>query len=172
VPLALRLAIVLAIVAAPHRVSPDWRPPWELHRDSPRLPVTAWQQLDRAFDELAATLDDPDADLRAHAHGYEQLATAARHVAGELAGDETDRQFSSELARCAFCGKAARDVKKIITGPHHRDLRRVRRPLRLGARRRARRQLARSTARLIPGSNPAASGDILPYDKLVIRQVI
>src|SRR5450631_3469100 len=124
---------------------------------APRLPVTAWQQLDRAFDQLAATLDDPDADLHADAHGYEQLAAAARHVAAELAGDDTHRQFSSELARCAFCGKAARDVKRIITGPTAAicdecvDLCAWTLDDELGDSWRG------PTARLIPGSNPAAS---------------
>ena len=60
---ALRDAHDAGLIAAPHRVSPDWRPPWELQRESPRLPVIAWQLLDRAFDQLTATLDDPDTDL-------------------------------------------------------------------------------------------------------------
>jgi hypothetical protein len=73
------------LIAAPHRVSPDWRPPWELRRDSPRLPVIAWQLLDRAFEQLSATLDDPKADLHARAAAFEQLGKAGREVASQLA---------------------------------------------------------------------------------------
>ena len=47
----------------------------------------------------------------------EQLAKAAREVAKQLDNDDGQRELSSELARCAFCGKPARDVHKIITGP-------------------------------------------------------
>jgi hypothetical protein len=100
-----------------HRVKPEWRPPWELQRDSPRLPVIAWQLLDRAFEQLAATLDDNSSGSDARANACEQLATAARRVAEQLANDDDARQFSSELARCGFCGKRARDVRKIIAGP-------------------------------------------------------
>jgi ATP-dependent Clp protease ATP-binding subunit ClpX len=35
---------------------------------------------------------------------------AQRNVDGQ-------RELSSELARCAFCGKRARNVRKIIAGP-------------------------------------------------------
>ena len=98
-------------------MSADWRPPWELQRDSPRLPVIAWQLLDRAFDQLTATLDDPDTDLHTCASAYDQLGKAAREVAKQLHNDDGQRELSSELARCSFCGKPARDVHKIITGP-------------------------------------------------------
>jgi ClpX C4-type zinc finger len=111
---ALRDAKETGLIAAPHHISPDWRPPWELHRDSPRLPVITWQLLDRAFDQLTATLDDSDSDLDTRACAYEQLATAARQVAKQL---DQRRELSSELARCAFCGKPARNVQKIIAGP-------------------------------------------------------
>ena len=104
------------LTAAPHHVSADWRPPWELRRDSPRLPVIAWQLLDRAFDQLTAALDDPNADLHTRASAFDQLAKAARQVAKQLDNDG-QRELSSELARCAFCGKRARDVRKIIAGP-------------------------------------------------------
>ena len=113
---ALRDAHDAGLIGAPHRVSPDWRPPWELQRDSPRLPVIAWQLLDRAFDQLTATLDDPDTDL-APASAYDQLGKAAREVAKQLHSDDGPRELSSELARCSFCGKPARDVHKVITGP-------------------------------------------------------
>jgi hypothetical protein len=79
--------------------------------------VIAWQRLDRAFDQLTAAIDEPDTDLRGRADAYEQLAQAARHVAKQLENDDESRELSSELARCAFCGKRARDVKKIIAGP-------------------------------------------------------
>jgi len=114
---ALRDAREAGLNAAPHRVNPDWRPPWELRRDSPRLPVIAWQLLDRAFDQLTAALDDPNANLHTRARAFEQLAKAAREVAKQLENDDGQRELSSELARCAFCGKRARDVRKIITGP-------------------------------------------------------
>ena len=114
---ALRDAHDAGLIGAPHRVSADWRPPWELQRDSPRLPVIAWQLLDRAFDQLTATLDDPDTDLHTCASAYDQLGKAAREVAKQLHNDDGQRELSSELARCSFCGKPARDVHKIITGP-------------------------------------------------------
>jgi cytochrome c553 len=114
---ALRDAHDAGLVPAAHRVNPEWRPPWELRRDSPRLPVIAWQRLDRAFDQLTAAIDEPNTDLRSRAKAYEQLAEAARQVAKQLDNDDESRQLSSELARCAFCGKRARDVKKIIAGP-------------------------------------------------------
>ena len=114
---ALRDGQDAGLTAAPHHVSADWRPPWELRRDSPRLPVIAWQLLDRAFDQLTAALDDPNANLHTRASAFEQLAKAAREVAKQLENDDGQRELSSELARCAFCGKRARDVRKIITGP-------------------------------------------------------
>ena len=114
---ALRDAQAAGLIAAPHRVNPDWRPPWELRRDSPRLPVIAWQLLDRAFDQLTATLDDPDTDLDTRASAFEELGKAARQVAKQLDNDDERRELSSELASCAFCGKPARDVQKIIAGP-------------------------------------------------------
>jgi hypothetical protein len=113
---ALRDGEDAGLTAAPHHVSADWRPPWELRRDSPRLPVIAWQLLDRAFDQLTAALDDPNADLHTRASAFDQLAKAARQVAKQLDNDG-QRELSSELARCAFCGKRARDVRKIIAGP-------------------------------------------------------
>jgi hypothetical protein len=114
---ALRDGQDAGLTAAPHHVSADWRPPWELRRDSPRLPVIAWQLLDRAFDQLTAALDDPNANLHTRASAFAQLAKAAREVAKQLENDDGQRELSSELARCAFCGKRARDVRKIITGP-------------------------------------------------------
>ena len=142
---ALRDAHDAGLIAAPHRVSPDWRPPWELQRESPRLPVIAWQLLDRAFDQLTATLDDPDTDLHTCACAYDQLGKAAREGAKQLHNDDGQRELSSDSARCSFCGKPARDVHKIITGgPNQRDLRRMRRPLRRSPRRRTRRRLAHS----------------------------
>ncbi len=77
--------------------------------------VIAWR-LDRAFDQLIATLDDPDADLDARAGAYEQLAAAARQVATQVVNDDGRREPSSALARCAFCGKPARDVKRSSPG--------------------------------------------------------
>ena len=113
---ALRDGQHAGLIAAPHHISSDWRPPCELRRDSPRLPVIAWQLLDRAFDQLTAALDDPNADLHTRASAFDQLAKAARQVAKQLDNDG-QRELSSELARCAFCGKRARDVRKIIAGP-------------------------------------------------------
>jgi hypothetical protein len=54
--------------AVPRRIDPEWRPPWELRRESPRLPVIAWQLLDRAFDQLTATLDDSDTTSSSRSH--------------------------------------------------------------------------------------------------------
>ena len=51
------------------------------------------------------------------ASAYDQLGKAAREVAKQLHNDDGQRELSSELARCSFCGKPARDVHKIITGP-------------------------------------------------------
>jgi hypothetical protein len=114
---ALREAHEAGLVSTPHRVDPEWRPPWELRRDSPRLPVIAWQRLDRAFDQLTAQLDEPHADLRRRGDAYEQVAKAARDVAKQLVDDDGSRELSSALARCGFCGKPAHDVQKIIAGP-------------------------------------------------------
>jgi hypothetical protein len=114
---ALRTGHEAGFSAIPQRINPEWRPPWELRRESPRLPVIAWQLLDRAFDQLSATLDDSEADLGARAGGYDQLAKAARQVAQQLEHDDGHRELSSALARCSFCGKPARDVLKIIAGP-------------------------------------------------------
>jgi hypothetical protein len=114
---ALRAGHEAGFNAVPQRINPEWRPPWELRRESPRLPVIAWQLLDRAFDQLTATLDDSDADLDTRAGGYDQLAKAARQVAQQLDHDDGHRELSSALARCSFCGKPARDVQKIIAGP-------------------------------------------------------
>jgi ClpX C4-type zinc finger protein len=114
---ALREAHEAGLVSTPHRVDPEWRPPWELRRDSPRLPVIAWQRLDRAFDQLTAQLDEPHADLRRRSDAYEQVAKAARDVAKQLVDDDGPREFSSALARCGFCGKPASEVQKIIAGP-------------------------------------------------------
>ena len=98
-------------------MNPDWRPPWELRRESPRVPIIAWQLLDRAFEGLAAVMDDPNADLPARAEAYGQLARAARQVAAQLDSDSERRELSSALARCGFCGKRAGDMRKIIAGP-------------------------------------------------------
>jgi hypothetical protein len=62
-------------------------------------------------------LDDPNTDLQIRASAYDQVGKAARQVAKQLDKDEGQREMSSELARCAFCGKRARDVRKIIAGP-------------------------------------------------------
>ena len=77
------------------------------------MPVAAWQGVDRAFDALVATLDDPTADLQARARVFDQLAQAATRVADSF----DDRTFVSELAVCTFCGKRAREVRKVIVGP-------------------------------------------------------
>ena len=115
---ALRDAHEAGLVAAPHRVSPDWRPPWELQRDSPRLPVIAWQLLDRAFDQLTATLDDPDTDLASTASAYDQLGKAAREVAKQLHNDDGQRELKQRTRPLLVLRQArARDVRKIITGP-------------------------------------------------------
>jgi hypothetical protein len=114
---ALRDGQAAGLIAGPHHVSADWRPPWELRHDSPRLPVIAWQLLDRAFDQLTAALDDPNADLHTRACAFEEIAKAAREVAKQLRTDDGQRELSSELARCAFCGKRGRDVRKVIAGP-------------------------------------------------------
>ena len=103
----------LGIVRDPGGIDARWRPPLELRRDGQRVPVTAWQGVDRAFDALVATLDDPTADLQARARVFDQLAQAATRVEASL----DDRTFVSELAMCTFCGKRAREVRKVIAGP-------------------------------------------------------
>ena len=80
-------------------------------------PIIAWQRLDRAFDQLTAAIDEPHRDLRSQADAYDQVGKAARLVAKQLHNDDGQRELSSELARCSFCGKPARDVHKIIAGP-------------------------------------------------------
>lgn len=75
----------LGLVAGSRSINRDWRAPRELHREGPRLPVTAWQGFDRALEALMATLDDPGADLATQARMFSEFAAAARQVAGARA---------------------------------------------------------------------------------------
>jgi hypothetical protein len=96
------------------RANERWRPPAELSRDLPRPgPEPAWQALDRAFEALLATLDDPQASFADHAHAYQGVADAARAIADALAGAS-----AVELAAgCAFCAKSRENVSRLIAGP-------------------------------------------------------
>jgi len=64
------------------RANADWRPPPELSRDLPRpgAPET-WRALDRSFDALLASLDEPKASCADHTRPYAALGRAARQVA-------------------------------------------------------------------------------------------
>ena len=110
---ALREGHAAGLVVKPRRVDAGWELPWELRRDGPRLPIAAWQAVDRAFDSLIATLDDPAADLQARALAFDGLATAARQVADAL----SEPKFDSANALCTFCGARSADVRKLIAGP-------------------------------------------------------
>jgi hypothetical protein len=113
---ALRNAHAVDLAPGPQRVNPLWHPPWELRRESPRLPVIAWQQLDRAFEQLTATLDELNADLRARASAYEQLATASRAVAEQLT-PMTARASSAAHSHGAGSAGNARAPRRVIAGP-------------------------------------------------------
>ena len=109
----LREVHAAGLVVKQRRVDADWEPPWELRRDGPRLPIAAWQVVDRAFDSLIAALDDPAVDLQARALAFDGLATAARQVADAL----TEPEFDSANASCTFCGGRSADVRKLIASP-------------------------------------------------------
>jgi hypothetical protein len=96
------------------RANADWRPPPELSRDLPRPGAPeAWQALDRSFDALLASLDEPKASFADHARAYTAVGRAAHHVADGLAGATVE-----ELAAgCSFCAKRREDVRRLIAGP-------------------------------------------------------
>ena len=96
------------------RANADWRPPPELSRDLPRPGAAeAWQALDRSFDALLASLDEPGASCVEHARAYTAVGRAARQVADGLAG-----ATALELAAgCSFCAKRRQDVRRLIAGP-------------------------------------------------------
>jgi hypothetical protein len=103
----------------PAQLGSDWNPPWDLRRDTPRLPVTAWQRLDRALEQLAAVIDAPDGDPTLHADVYDEIAAAARAVGEQLAATHDKKvEYSSATAVCGFCGTSATKVRKVIAGPH------------------------------------------------------
>ena len=157
---ALRDANDAGLIAAPHHVSPDWRPPRELQRDSPRLPVIAWQLLDRAFDQLTATLDDPDSDLHTCASAYDQLGKAAREVAKQLPQRRrTTRTKQRTRPLLILRQTRPRHVPQDHHRTNQRNLQRMRRPLRRGPRRRTRRRLARTAGRLNPPQAAQPDGD-------------
>jgi hypothetical protein len=96
------------------RANAEWRPPPELSRDLPRPGAPeAWQALDRSFDALLASLDEPEASCADHARAYTAVGRAARQVADGLAGATV-----LELAAgCSFCAKRREDVRRLIAGP-------------------------------------------------------
>ncbi len=103
----------------PAQLGSDWNPPWDLRRDTPRLPVLVWQRLDRALEQLAAVIDAPDGDPAIHADVYDEIAGAARAVVEQLpAAHDTKVEYSSAAAVCGFCGTSATKVRKVIAGPH------------------------------------------------------
>ena len=55
---------------------------------------------------MLATLDDPGADLPAHATAFDRLADGAEAVADAL--DDSD--VNAALASCTFCGKRSLQV--------------------------------------------------------------
>ena len=103
----------------PAQLGSNWNPPLDLRRDTPRLPVLAWQRLDRALEQLAAVIDAPDGDPTLHADVYDEIAAAARAVAEQLAARHDKKvEYSSATAVCGFCGTSAEEVRKVIAGPH------------------------------------------------------
>lgn len=108
------------LTLTPAQLESDWKPPWDLRRDTPRVPVAAWQRMDRALDRLAAVVDAPGGDPAAHAAVYDELAAAGRAVAEQLAAagrHEDEVKYSSATAVCGYCGKPAAKVRKVIAGP-------------------------------------------------------
>jgi hypothetical protein len=89
---AFRECDAVGFVASGRQVDAGARAPWELRRDGPRLAVSAWQPFDRSVEAMLATLDDPDADLRAYATACDRLADAAEAVAGALHDSEINRR--------------------------------------------------------------------------------
>ena len=102
------------IVPRPVRANADWQPPPELSRDLPRPGAPeAWKALDRSFEALLATLDEPEASCIDHARAYTAVGRAARQVADGLAG-----ATALELAAgCSFCAKGRQEVRPLIAGP-------------------------------------------------------
>jgi hypothetical protein len=96
------------------RANADWRPPPELSRDLPRPGAhEAWQALDRSFDALLATLDEPEASFADHARAHTAVGRAARQVADGLA----DATLEELAAGCSFCAKRREEVRRLIAGP-------------------------------------------------------
>jgi hypothetical protein len=110
---AFRECDAVGFVPSGQRIDAGARAPSELRRDGPRLAVSAWQPFDRSFEAMLATLDDPDADLRAYATAFDRLADAAEAVADAL----HDSEINPALASCTFCGKRSRQVRRLIAGP-------------------------------------------------------
>jgi hypothetical protein len=103
----------------PAQLESDWEPPWDLRRDTPRMPVAAWQRLDRALEQLAAVIDAPGGAPAAHAAVYDELALAARSVADQLdaAARSEDGPFNSATTVCGYCNKPAAKARRVIAGP-------------------------------------------------------
>jgi hypothetical protein len=69
--------------------------------------------VDRALEALAATYDEPTSNHDARARVFEQLADATARVADAIGHSPP----VSDLALCTFCGKRAREVRRVIAGP-------------------------------------------------------
>jgi hypothetical protein len=111
---ALRECQALGLPAGPTAwIDASWQPPYELRRDGPRDPIAEWQAVDRALEALAATYDEPTSDHDARARVFEQLADATARVADAIGHSPP----VSDLALCTFCGKRAREVRRVISGP-------------------------------------------------------
>lgn len=96
------------------KANADWRPARELSSDLPRPGAEeAWQALDRSFQALLATLDDPASSYAEHACAY----TAISEASGELAEMLAHAPLDELAAGCSFCGKPRTRLGKLIAGP-------------------------------------------------------
>jgi hypothetical protein len=97
------------------KATDDWQPPVELHAENALRPgaIESWQALDRSFQGLLATLDDPDASFAHHAAAYETVATATDTITEALA----NATGTDLAAGCSFCGKPRPQLRKLIAGP-------------------------------------------------------
>ena len=96
------------------RANERWRPPaGALARPAATWAGGAWQALDRAFEALLATLDDPQASFAHHAHAY---AGRGRRGAGDRrrAGRRRRRGVGGGLR---VLREVTREGPRLIAGP-------------------------------------------------------
>jgi ClpX C4-type zinc finger len=111
---ALRALHQAGLVPQGVRARDDWQPPVELRTKTLRPgAIESWQALDRSFQGLLATLDDPDASFGEHAAAYDTVAAATDKITEALSN-----ATSIDLATgCSFCGKPRAQLRRLIAGP-------------------------------------------------------